>query len=134
MNNPFKYGKEVTGEQFYDRTESVEELHQLLKDVVANVVLYAPLCYGKTSLVVKVLQRFQAEEVSCVHFDVSKVSAFVVSRFAAEGVAVRPEALARIMDAACDIPYCVQAVSAYTFMSVERRKATEATAEATVYS
>ena len=283
MNNPFRYGKEVTGEQFYDRTESAEELHQLLKDGVANVVLYAPRRYGKTSLVVKVLQRFQTENVSCVHFDVSKVSsvekfceayasaiyglqggfremthkvldylahlhptvsgtvmgrksirfdygarmnamdlstvldlpeklssasggkpiviafdefqdvaelskdiplesvfrsciqahrnvryvflgskthlmkrmfgartspfyraaqnmrigkppraeseAFVVSRFAAEGVVVRPDALARIMDAACDIPYYVQAVSAYSFMSVERRKANEVLAE-----
>ena len=74
MSNPFSYGKEVTGEQFYDRTESAEELYRLLKDGVANVVLYAPRRYGKTSLVVKVLQRFQTEDVSCVHFDVSRVS------------------------------------------------------------
>ena len=82
MNNPFKYGKEVTGYQFYDRTESRDELYRLLKDGVANVVLYAPRRYGKTSLVVNVLQRFQGEGVSCVHFDLSKVSS--LERFCEE--------------------------------------------------
>ena len=283
MGNPFSYGKEVTGEQFYDRTESAEELYRLLKDGVANVVLYAPRRYGKTSLVVKVLQRFQAEDVSCVHFDVSRVSSvekfceayasaiyglqggfrefahrvldyvahlhptvsgtvmgrksirfdygarmnamdlstvldlpekvssasggkpivvafdefqdiaelskdiplesvfrsciqahrnvryvflgskthlmrrmfgartspfykaaqnmrigkppreesegFVVSRFAAEGIDVRRDALDRIMDVASGIPYYIQAVSAYSFMSVERRGSHEVTGE-----
>lgn len=82
MRNPFKYGKEVTGYQFYDRTESRDELYRLLKDGVANVVLYAPRRYGKTSLVVNVLQRFQGEGVSCVHFDLSKVSS--LERFCEE--------------------------------------------------
>ena len=40
MINPFKYGKEVTGYQFYDRKESSDELYRLLKDGVANVVLF----------------------------------------------------------------------------------------------
>ena len=57
MHNPFKYGKEVSGDQFYDRRESADELHRFLKDGVANVVLYAPRRYGKTSLVVRVLEQ-----------------------------------------------------------------------------
>lgn len=43
MNNPFKFGKEVSGYQFYDRRESADELYRLLEDGVANVVLYASL-------------------------------------------------------------------------------------------
>ena len=66
MKNPFKYGKEVTGYQFYDRTESRDELYRLLKDGVANVVLYAPRRYGKTSLVVNVLQRL--DDPFLVHY------------------------------------------------------------------
>lgn len=82
MNNPFRYGKEVTGYQFYDRKESADELHRLLKDGVANVVLYAPRRYGKTSLVVKVLERFKSEGIPCIHFDVSRVSS--LERFCEE--------------------------------------------------
>lgn len=82
MKNPFKYGKEVSGCQFYDRRESADELHRLLKDGVANVVLYAPRRYGKTSLVVKVLEQFRTEGISCIHFDLSKVSS--VERFCEE--------------------------------------------------
>ena len=43
MNNPFKFGKEVSGYQFYDRRESADEFYRLLEDGVANVVLYASL-------------------------------------------------------------------------------------------
>lgn len=82
MENPFKYGKEVTGYQFYDRRESSDELYRLLKDGVANVVLYAPRRYGKTSLVVKVLERFKADGIPCIHFDISKVSS--LERFCEE--------------------------------------------------
>ena len=71
--NPFKYGKEVSGYQFYDRQETCEELYQILNDGSSNVVLYAPRRYGKTSLVLKVLQRFRAEGVKCIHFDLSKI-------------------------------------------------------------
>ena len=52
--NPFKYGKEVAGYQFYDRSESCGQLYHTLKDGSTNVVLYAPRRYGKTSLVLKV--------------------------------------------------------------------------------
>ena len=37
--NPFKYGKEVSGYQFYDRTESCDQLYHTLKDGSTNVVL-----------------------------------------------------------------------------------------------
>ena len=49
MANPFRYGLEVTGKQFYDRTEIAEKLHRRLADGAGNVVMYAPRRYGKTS-------------------------------------------------------------------------------------
>ena len=80
--NPFSYGKEVTGYQFYDRKDACEDLYHTLKDGSANVVLYAPRRYGKTSLVLRVLQRFKSEGVKCVHFDFSKVDS--IERFCTE--------------------------------------------------
>lgn len=73
MENPFRYGKEVKGYQFFDRVEAVEELYAHLRDGSTNVVLYAPRRYGKTSLVLRVLERFQLEKTRCLHFDMSKV-------------------------------------------------------------
>ena len=54
LRNPFKYGKEVSGEAFYDRREVSETLYRRLADGSSNVVMYAPRRYGKTSLVKKV--------------------------------------------------------------------------------
>ena len=80
--NPFKYGKEVSGYQFYDRTESCDRLYHTLKDGSTNVVLYAPRRYGKTSMVLKVQEKFKAEGVKCIHFDISKINS--LERFCSE--------------------------------------------------
>lgn len=72
MKNPFKYGKEVSGYQFYDRTENADELYRHLRDGATNVVLYAPRRYGKTSLVLKVLERLRQDDIRCLHLDLSK--------------------------------------------------------------
>lgn len=71
--NPFKFGKEVSGYQFYDRTESSLQIYRTLRDGSSNVVLYAPRRYGKTSLVLKVLKDFKRDGVKCLYFDISKV-------------------------------------------------------------
>ena len=73
MHNPFKYGKQVSGDQFYDRQKLSDDLYRMLSEGSANVVMYAPRRYGKTSLVLKVLERFGADGVPSIHFDVSKV-------------------------------------------------------------
>ncbi len=73
MVNPFKYGREVSGRQFYDREEVFESLHSKLSGGSANVVMYAPRRYGKTSLVKKVLARFTEDGVPCVYFDLNRV-------------------------------------------------------------
>ena len=55
MKNPFKYGKVVTGDDFADREE---EIKQLVKDLTSgqNIILYSPRRYGKTSLIIRVLE------------------------------------------------------------------------------
>lgn len=50
--NPFKYGKIVSGEFFYDRREELQRIKETLKGG-NNLVLYAPRRYGKSSLVHK---------------------------------------------------------------------------------
>ena len=101
--NPFRYGKEVSGYQFYDRTESCDQLYRTLKDGSTNVVLYAPRRYGKTSLVLKVQEKFKAEGVKCIHFDISKINS--LERFCTEYTAAvyalwggLPELVARIKE------------------------------------
>lgn len=82
LRNPFKYGKEVSGDQFYDREEAFRQLYRKLSDGSSNVVMYAPRRYGKTSLVKKVLARLGEEGVKTIYFDMSKVES--IERFCEE--------------------------------------------------
>lgn len=82
LRNPFKYGKEVSGDQFYDREEAFRQLYRKLSDGSSNVVMYAPRRYGKTSLVKKVLQRLGEDGVKTIYFDMSKVES--LERFCEE--------------------------------------------------
>ena len=75
MRNPFKFGKEVTGYQFYDREAITKELHRKLVDGSSNVVLFAPRRYGKTSLVIKVLEELSVQEgIKGMCFDMTRVT------------------------------------------------------------
>lgn len=74
MRNPFKFGKEVSGYQFYDRKADADSLHRKLADGSTNVVLFAPRRYGKTSLAVKVLARLSKEDgISGICFDMMRI-------------------------------------------------------------
>ena len=81
--NPFKYGGEVSGYRFYDRKEDAKKLHRRLAEGSTNVVLYAPRRYGKTSLVLKVLEQLKTEDsIPGLIFDMTKASS--LERFCAE--------------------------------------------------
>lgn len=71
--NPFVYGKEVSGENFYDRREDFESLVATLAGGAANVVLYAPRRYGKTSLAKRVLSELSQRGFRCIYFDFMRV-------------------------------------------------------------
>ena len=62
MGNPFRYGTIVTEDDFADRQKEIE---QLVKDLTGgqNILLYSPRRYGKTSLIVRVLDIVQNKEV-----------------------------------------------------------------------
>lgn len=62
MPNPFKYGGIVTGDDFADREE---EIKQLVNDFTSgqHILLYSPRRYGKTSLIVRVLEVLQDKGV-----------------------------------------------------------------------
>ena len=77
--NPFVYGKEVAGENFYDRSGDFAHLVSTLEGGSANVVLYAPRRYGKTSLAKKALGELARRGFRCVYFDLMRVES--VPRF-----------------------------------------------------
>ena len=85
MNNPFKFGGEVSGYQFYDRAEMVETLRLRLSSGSCNIVMFAPRRYGKTSLVAKVLRLMrEKDDIPSLMFDLSMVP--TLTRFCEEYV------------------------------------------------
>jgi AAA+ ATPase superfamily predicted ATPase len=68
MGNPFKYGTIVTEDNFADRQKETE---QLVKDLTSgqNILLYSPRRYGKTSLIVRVLDILQSRDVITAFID-----------------------------------------------------------------
>lgn len=71
--NPFKFGKEVGGYQFYDRQDDARFLHRKMVEGSSNVVLFAPRRYGKTSLVQKVLHELALSDgIRSLCFDMTK--------------------------------------------------------------
>lgn len=69
MPNPFKYGGIVTGEDFADREK---ELKLLIKELTSgqNILLYSPRRYGKSSLMMMVLELLQKKGVMTAFIDV----------------------------------------------------------------
>ena len=74
ISNPFKFGKEVSGDQFYDREDAFGKLYRKLAGGACNVVMYAPRRYGKTSLVKKVFARLEDEGIPTVSIDLNKIA------------------------------------------------------------
>ncbi|MBC7098491.1 AAA family ATPase [Candidatus Bipolaricaulota bacterium] len=72
MQNPFVYGKVARGECFADREREIAELSS---DILSgqNVILFSPRRYGKTSLILEVLDRLRAQGVLAVYLDLFKV-------------------------------------------------------------
>ena len=72
MNNPFIYGKIARGEYFADREREIAEL---TSDILAgqNVILFSPRRYGKTSLIMEVLDRVRAQGTMTVYIDLFTV-------------------------------------------------------------
>jgi len=68
MNNPFFYGKMVSGKYFTDREKEVKELKEDIKNG-QNIIIWSPRRYGKTSLIKKVLSELKREGLITVYID-----------------------------------------------------------------
>ena len=73
MENPFVYGKVVRGNYFADREAEIAEL---TNDIASgqNVIVFSPRRYGKTSLILEVLDRVKAEGLLTFYIDLFKVT------------------------------------------------------------
>jgi AAA+ ATPase superfamily predicted ATPase len=68
MDNPFRYGELVSGVNFTNRREELAELEQDLRSG-QNVVVMSPRRYGKTSLMLAVIERLRAQGVLVSYVD-----------------------------------------------------------------
>lgn len=73
MKNPFIFGDVVKGEYFTDREEEIKEL---TLDLLSgqNILLFSPRRYGKTSLILKVLESLKKEDVIPVYVDLFRIT------------------------------------------------------------
>lgn len=69
MKNEFQVGKPVSGKEFIGREKEINELVQLLKSG-QSVVLIAPRRFGKTSLMMKVLEIVKSEGMDTCYVDI----------------------------------------------------------------
>lgn len=80
MKNPFRYGKRVSGNAFFDRIKIKKDIQNAL-DGGNNVLLYGPRRFGKSSLVGEVLADIRAAGGICTELnmmDVASLDDFVV--------------------------------------------------------
>ena len=71
--NPFFFGEVVTGENFTDRVDEVKRLTAELRGG-HNIFLISPRRYGKTSLIINVLEHLNREGLFTFYFDLYKVA------------------------------------------------------------
>jgi hypothetical protein len=73
VENPFVYGKVARGKSFADRKAEIEEL---MADIASgqNVIIFSPRRYGKTSLILEVLDWAKGEGLLTVYLDLFKVT------------------------------------------------------------
>ena len=66
--NPFRFGRIVSGEAFTDREADLMVLQRELRDG-QNVLIEAPRRFGKTSLILEVKRRLEAEGIPVAYLD-----------------------------------------------------------------
>jgi hypothetical protein len=73
MQNPFRFGSVVTGEDFADRRSELAELSRELGDG-QHLFLLSPRRYGKTSLVLTLLERLHTKGMLVAYVDVFRAT------------------------------------------------------------
>ena len=73
MKNPFLFGEVVTGTDFADRKIELTDLARNMKNG-ERVFLISPRRYGKTSLIINLLEGLQKEGIFTAYIDLYKVT------------------------------------------------------------
>ena len=73
MKNPFVYGEAVSGENFTDREKEIRELIRDLSST-ERIFLISPRRYGKTSLILKALEKLKVMGFYTAYIDLYKVT------------------------------------------------------------
>lgn len=73
MENPFIYGDIVTGKYFADRGRECKELIEDIKSG-QNMIIYSPRRYGKTSLILKVLEQLEKEGILTAYLNLFEMT------------------------------------------------------------
>jgi hypothetical protein len=73
MQNPFRFGSVVTGDDFADRRRELAELSRELRDG-QHLFLLSPRRYGKTSLVLTLLDRLRATGMLVAYVDLFRAT------------------------------------------------------------
>src|SRR2546430_9177487 len=69
--NPFKFASDIAkGEYFADRKDEIRDLKHQLKQG-ARILIYSARRYGKTALIMNVLDELSKEGLQTAYFDVS---------------------------------------------------------------
>jgi len=71
--NPFFFGEVVTGDNFTDRVDEIKRLTEELRGG-HNIFLISPRRYGKTSLIINVLEHLNREGLFTFYIDLYKVA------------------------------------------------------------
>lgn len=70
--NPFKYGSIVKEPYFFDRKEEKDRIINIISGG-NNIVLYSPRRYGKTSLIMNVIDDLKNKNFTCIYIDLMKI-------------------------------------------------------------
>ena len=90
MENPFKYGGVVRGPYFADRKSEIKELKREMVNL-NRVFLLSPRRFGKTCLLLRLMETLKREKVACAYLD---LNAFPdIRSFASALTALTSEAL-----------------------------------------
>lgn len=73
MENPFLFGKTVTGSSFINRRKELAYLTDSLARG-QNVIIFSPRRYGKTSLIKHVIKRLASQNVLTFYFDFYRIT------------------------------------------------------------
>jgi AAA+ ATPase superfamily predicted ATPase len=100
MQNPFRFGSVVSGEDFADRRRELAELGRELA-AGQHVFLLSPRRYGKTSLILTLLGRLRAQGLLTAYVDVFRATTAaqlleLTAQTVLRGVESKPEKVLRL--------------------------------------